>query len=151
MNKLVFLKYFTCHMSTIRKPILWSFSPPARTFGANYIWIWGVGHQCSMIFDIRSYYFYTRSTWDSKWKSVGEESIQTIIDKCDVRYSTLIFSIRSTSWAGPKSIFLVKSRYPEPQHHNFLSTRKDTHHTAPYTGNTLMHRRFRGNSEIWSA
>jgi len=88
-------------LSYFSKKSLWSFSPPARTFGTNYIWIWGVGHQCSMIFDIRSYYFYARSTWDSKWKSVGEENIQTILDKCDVRYSTLIFSIQST-WAGPQ-------------------------------------------------
>ena len=88
-------------MSTIWKPILWSFSPPTRNFGGRQLHLDLRLMKCrSMIFDVRSYYFYSRSTWDSKWKSVGEESIQTISDKCDVRYSTLIFSIRST-WAGP--------------------------------------------------
>jgi hypothetical protein len=45
--------------------------------------VMGIG---AAIFDIRSYYFFVRSTWDSKRKSVGEKSIQTILDKCDVRY-----------------------------------------------------------------
>ncbi len=36
-------------------------------------------------------------------KSVGGESVPTILDKCDVQYSTLIFSLRST-WAGPKAV-----------------------------------------------
>jgi hypothetical protein len=33
-------------------------------------------------------------------KSVGGESVPTILDKCNFRYLTLIFSLRST-WAGP--------------------------------------------------
>ena len=33
-------------------------------------------------------------------KSVGGESVLTILDKCDIRYSTLIFSLRST-WTQP--------------------------------------------------
>jgi hypothetical protein len=33
-------------------------------------------------------------------KSVGGESVSTILDKCDVGYSTLIFSLRST-WTHP--------------------------------------------------
>ena len=41
-------------MSTIRKPILWSFSPPARTFGANYIYLWcAFSHSTMMMDDIR--------------------------------------------------------------------------------------------------
>ncbi len=35
-------------------------------------------------------------------KSVGGESVPTILDKWDVQYSTLIFSLWST-WAGPKA------------------------------------------------
>ncbi len=33
--------------------------------------------------------------------SVGGESVPTILDKCNVQYSTLIFSLRST-WTHPK-------------------------------------------------
>jgi hypothetical protein len=34
-------------------------------------------------------------------KSVGGESVLAILDKCDIRYSTLIFSLGST-WTQPK-------------------------------------------------
>jgi hypothetical protein len=36
-------------------------------------------------------------------KSVGGESILTILDKCDIQYLTLIFFLRST-WAGPETL-----------------------------------------------
>jgi hypothetical protein len=40
-------------------------------------------------------------------KSVGGEIVLTILDKCDVRYSTLIFSLWIT-WAGPYSMLLIR-------------------------------------------
>ncbi len=74
----------------------------SRTLDMRLMRCWALAQH-----DIRYsiFLFLRQSTWDSKWKSVGEESIQTILDKCDVRSSTLIFSIRST-WAGPRLWFL---------------------------------------------
>ncbi len=40
-------------------------------------------------------------------KSVGGESVLTILDKCYVRYLTLIFSLWRT-WAGPKETLAAR-------------------------------------------
>ncbi len=54
----------------------------------------GIGAAQYLIFDL--IIFMPGGLGTASGKSVGGESVPTILDKCDVRYSTLIFSLRST-------------------------------------------------------
>ena len=62
-----------------------------------------VGHRRSTIYLIFDLIIFTPGELGTaSGKSVGGESILTILDKCDIRYSTFIFSLRSTMVLGPR-------------------------------------------------
>ncbi len=58
----------------------------------------GIGAARYLIFDL--FIFTPGGLGTSSGKSKGVESVLTILDKCDIRYSTFIFSLRST-WTLP--------------------------------------------------
>jgi hypothetical protein len=58
----------------------------------------GIGAAQYLIYDL--IIFLPGGLGTASGKSVGGESVLTILDKCNIRYLTLIFSLRST-WTQP--------------------------------------------------